>query len=398
MTAVNYNTPEYQRSNAAVTSGAIAAYTAGATGRGVKVAVIDSGINPNAAEFAGRIDPASRDVAGSRGMGDEQGHGTAAAGVIAANRNGDGLHGIAFDSSLLVFRADEPGSCADTSGDGCSFSDTNIARGVDAAVLAGAKVINLSLGGSAPGSNLLNSMSRAVTAGVVIVISAGNDGEKAEGVNADQFAAVPANRFPGHVIVAGAVGTSSGGATVGLDQLSSFSNRAGTSANNYLAAIGAGVWSVNKDGNQSRWSGTSFSAPAISGAAALLASAFPNLSGAQIVDILFKSADDLGAAGIDSVFGRGRLNITRAMQPLGTLSLAGSADPLSSTGSDAPAAAGDSIVRGASIGAVILDGYSRAFAVDLARTLRSAPRSEPLTARWAAPCAPAGPGQGRLPS
>jgi hypothetical protein len=66
------------------------------------------------------------------------------------------------------------------------------------------------------------------------------------------------------------------------------------------------------------------------------------------------------------------------MQPIGTMSLAGSADPVSSTGSDAPAAAGDAPITGASIGAVILDGYSRAFAVDLARTIRSAPRSEPL--------------------
>jgi subtilisin family serine protease len=376
--AVNYNTTEYQRSNAAVSSGAIAAYNAGATGKGVKVAVIDSGINPDAAEFAGRIDSASRDIAASRGLGDDTGHGSAAAGVIAASRNGSSVHGVAFDSTLLVYRADTPGSCADTEGDGCSFSDYNIARGIDAAVLAGARVINLSLGGSAPGTSLLASMRSAVNAGVVIVISAGNDGEKPEGADADAFAAVPASRFPGQVIVAGALGTLTSSGTTGLDQLSSFSNRAGASANNYLAAIGAGVRTVNKDGNESRWSGTSFSAPTISGAAALLASAFPNLSGAQIVDILFKSADDLGATGTDNIFGRGRLNITRAMQPIGTVSLAGSPDPVSSLGSDAPVAAGDAPISGASIGAIILDGYSRAFAVDLARTIRTAPRSEPL--------------------
>lgn len=378
VTAVNYNTAEYQRSNAAVSSGALAAYNAGATGKGVKVAVIDSGINPNASEFAGRIDPASRDIAGTRGLGDESGHGSAAAGVIAASRNAEGMHGIAFDSSLLVFRADEPGSCADTTGDGCTFFDHNIARGIDAAVAAGARVINLSLGSSSPGTNLLGSIRAAVNAGAVIVISAGNNGEKPEGVDADAFATVPAARFPAQVIVAGALGTMTGSGTVGLDQLSTFSNRAGIAANNYLAAIGAGVRTVNKDGSESRWSGTSFSAPAISGAAALLASAFPNLTGAQIVDILFKSADDLGASGTDAIFGRGRLNITRAMQPIGTVSLAGSAAPMSSSGSDAPPAAGDAPARSSSIGAVILDGYSRAFAVDLARTIRSAPQSEPL--------------------
>jgi subtilisin family serine protease len=378
ITAINYNTSEYQRSNAAVSSGAISAYNAGATGSGIKVAVIDSGINPNLSEFAGRIDPASRDVAGTRGLGDDEGHGTAAAAVIAANRDGSGMQGVAFNSNLLVYRADTPGSCADTSGDGCSFSEFHIARGIDAAVAAGARVINISLGGSTPGTSLLTAMRGAVNAGVVIVISAGNDGDKPEGVDADPFAAVPANRYPGQVIVAGSVGTMTGTGTVGLDQLSEFSNRAGIAANNYLAAIGAGVRTVDKDGRDARWSGTSFAAPTISGAAALLASAFPNLSGAQIVDILFRSADDLGATGTDSIFGRGRLNVGRAMQPIGTMSLAGSPDPISSAGSDAPPAAGDAPISGASIGAVILDGYSRAFAVDLVRTIRSAPRSEPL--------------------
>jgi subtilisin family serine protease len=394
--AVNYNTTEYQRSNSATASGAISVYDGGGTGKGIKVAVIDSGINAAASEFAGRIDPASRDVAGDRGLGDEQGHGTAAAGIIAANRDGSSIHGLAFNSTLLVFRTDTPGSCTDSEGDGCSFSDSNIARGIDAAVANGARVINLSLGGSSPGSTLLGAMTRAVNSGVVIVISAGNEGDKPEGVDPDAFAAVPANRFPAHVIVAGSVGTSSSGGTVALDQLSSFSNRAGVAANNYLAALGAGVRTINKDGVESRWSGTSFSAPAVSGAVALLASAFPNLNGAQIVEILFRSADDLGATGTDSIFGRGRLNLTKAMQPIGTLSLAGSADPISSAGSDAPPAAGDSRITGASIGAVILDGYSRAFAVDLARTIRSAPRTEPLHRALGGTMRAAGAGAGRL--
>ena len=48
-----------------------------------------------------------------------------------------------------------------------------------------------------------------------------------------------------------------------------------------------------------------------------MAQAFPNLSGQQIIDILFRSADELGAAGTDATFGRGRLNIQRAFQPIG---------------------------------------------------------------------------------
>src|SRR5206468_6359046 len=163
-----------------VVSNAIAAYNAGATGQGVKIGIVDSGINPNLAEFSGRIDPASGDVAGSRGVSDEGGHGTAVSAVAAAARNNSNTMGVAFDATIVSERADDVGSCATTGTDGgCKFFDDSIAAGMDAARVAGAKVINLSLGGSAPGSLLHASMQRAVNAGVVLVISAGNDGADA---------------------------------------------------------------------------------------------------------------------------------------------------------------------------------------------------------------------------
>ena len=139
----------------------------------------DTGINPALSEFAGRIDRASGDVAGNRGVSDEGGHGTAVSAVAAAARNGSNTMGVAFDATIVSQRADEPGSCA--SKDGCAFYDGAIAAGIDAARQAGARVINLSLGGSTPGSTLLSAMNRAVSAGVVLVISAGNDGETSQG-------------------------------------------------------------------------------------------------------------------------------------------------------------------------------------------------------------------------
>ena len=345
--------------------------------------MIDSGINPALSEFAGRIDPASRDVTLSgRALADEDGHGTAVAAVIGAARDGSVIHGVAFDSIIIALRADSEGSCATTGEDGgCKFGDPSIARGIDAAVAAGARVINMSLGGSAPGTTLISALNRAVNAGVVIVISAGNDGkDPALGTNADPFAAVPAARFPTNVIVAGSIGVRDASFTlISTDELSDFSNRAGTSANNFLGALGSGVRTVNHLDQTVRYSGTSFAAPTISGAVALLASAFPNLTGAAIVDILFRSADDLGATGTDAIYGRGRLNIARAFAPIGTTTLAGTSIVVGSGGSggsQSPTAAGDAVVEG--IGAIILDGYSRAYAVDLARTIRSAPQAAPL--------------------
>ena len=96
-------------------------------------------------------------------------------------------------------------------------------------------------------------------------------------------------------------------------------------------ALGYHDRAPDETGTQFLWSGTSFSAPTISGAVALMAQAFPNLTGKQIVSILFQTADDLGAAGVDSIYGHGRLNIQRAFQPIGTTSLADSKIPVTGT-------------------------------------------------------------------
>jgi hypothetical protein len=372
---VNYNTSEYQNSQYLVVSNAIAAYNAGATGQGVKIGIVDSGINPSLSEFAGRIDPASGDVAGSRGVSDEGGHGTAVSAVAAAARNGANSMGVAFDATIVSERADDPGSCGQK--DGCQFYDNAIAAGIDAARNAGAKVINLSLGGSTPSTQLLNAMQRAVNAGIVIVISAGNDGtDPTKGANSDPFALVPAQNFSGSVIIAGSVGVSDGAGGVDANQISDFSNRAGTGAPYYLMALGYKDRAPDNTGAQFLWNGTSFSAPTISGAVALMAQAFPNLTGKQIVSILFQTADDLGTAGVDSIYGHGRLNIQKAFAPIGQTSLASGQTPILT--SDLPPAAGDA-ATGKSMGAIILDGYSRAFVMNLAATLRRADADHPLS-------------------
>ncbi|HEY8435018.1 MAG TPA: S8 family peptidase, partial [Sphingomicrobium sp.] len=275
--------------------------------------------------------------------------------------------GVAFDSTIVMERADQPGTCA--SKDGCSFYDPAIASGVDAARLAGARVINLSLGGSAPGSDLIAALQRAVNAGIVIVIAAGNDAT----ANPDPFALTPAQQFPGSVIIAGSLGGTSGN-----NVISDFSDRAGTGENFYLMALGYNDRAPDETGAQFLWSGTSFAAPTISGAVALMAQAFPNLTGKQIVEILFNSADDLGAPGIDNVYGHGALDIARAFQPQGATAMADSKTPVGGVNGDLPGPAGDAN-KGQSMGAVILDGYSRAYVLNLAKTLRQAPVDRPLT-------------------
>jgi hypothetical protein len=328
--------------------------------------VIDSGINANLPEFAGRIDPLSRDMVASRGVSDTEGHGTAVSAVIGASRNGTQSVGVAFESTILSLNSSNPNDCSGD--DGCKHRDSDIGRALDFAVANGAKVVNISLGGEGIGTTMYNAIRRATAAGVVVVMSAGNEGEP----NPGGFAAEAADASAGLVIIAGSVDDAR--------NISTFSNRAGSNGTYYLAALGTRVRTIDHEGVGYLYSGTSFSAPVISGAAALLASAFPNLTGRQIVDLLLKTADDAGAAGTDSVFGRGILNIQRAFTPQGTVTLAGSGAPapVGSGGGGSPAMGDAEAAPDALAGTIILDGYSRAFVANFVQRLQAAPQEQPL--------------------
>lgn len=380
-------TTEYYRSTGPSQHNAITAWSSGYNGAGVTIGIVDSGIDTTSPEFAGRIDSASKDVAGNRSLTNpDDDHGTNVAMVAAAARDNTGIMGIAFNAEIAMFRADTPGTCATydaTKPDsGCSFLDTDIAAGVNAAVAAGAKVINLSLGGSSPSAELRTAVANATAAGVVFVIAAGNDGASTDPTkdptNPDPFAAGLQAVGNGAVIIAGSVDAN--------NVISTFSNKAGSEANWYLAARGEDVCCVyqngvlkvvtNPDGSKSVYvfSGTSFSAPQIAGAVALLREAFPRLTAAQVVDLLLRTALDAGASGTDPIYGRGILDIAAAFSPQGTTSLAGStvAMPLGDTALVTSAPMGDAAAGTAGLSTVILDGYQRAFRVNLSNEVRTA--------------------------
>lgn len=363
----SFNDSEYQASNSAVLANALPAHQAGASGSGVKVAVIDTGINPNLPEFIGRIDPASQDVAANRGIVDHQGHGSLVSGVIAANRDGSYMEGVAFGATILSLNVYDPAGCKPNND---CFLDASLPGAIDLARINGARIINMSFGDEeGMTEDIYPAIRRAVDAGILIVMSAGNAGI----ADPNSFAVRNINQdgASGLFIIAGAIDANR--------SISSFSNRAGSGpgAASYLTALGRGNATVNQFGAHVNVNGTSFSAPTIAGAAALLAGAFPNLTGAQIVSLLLSTADDAGAVGTDAIYGRGILNIGRAFQPQGTATLAGSASAISMTSNGMSSGPiGDARSSGAS--AIILDGYSRAFALDLAQTMGRMPQEQPL--------------------
>ncbi|MEZ5655640.1 MAG: S8 family peptidase [Sphingobium sp.] len=373
-TAVNFDTAEYRRSDSANFSGAITAWQDGATGQGISVGIIDSGIDRSSPEFTGRISSASAAFGGNASYQDEDGHGTAVAGILAAGRNGSEIMGVAFDASIIALRADTAGTCGDT--DGCSFNDSAIAQALDRARTSGARVVNISLGGAgALTSTLQQAVDRATREGVVIVVSAGNERDQAtpeyDPNNPSPFAASMAAAGNGLVIITTSVQQNG--------QISDFSDLAGTSQDVVLAALGERVRSLDLENDPSTYylySGTSFAAPQVAGAAALLAQAFPNLSGAQIVDLLLQSADDAGATGTDAVYGRGILNIAAAFAPVGTTSLGDGGTAISLTDNGELSSAMGDGAGSTGTNAVAIDALGRAYSITLQRSLtRRAPRT-----------------------
>lgn len=375
-----FNTPEFRRSDGPGQHNAASAWDDGFTGDGVTIAVVDTGIDPDSPEFAGRISPASTDIYGSRGIEGPDDHGTLVSLVAGAARNGTGVIGMAFDSTILAIRADEPGSCGGDNPEDpsteCGFLDSAIANSIDHAVANDAKVINISLGGPGGITQALQSaVTNAVNAGVLVVVAAGNDGRG----ELSTFAEMLGDAGNGGVIIVGSVDEDYA--------ISDFSNRAGANPQYFLAARGETICCVYEDGEifvdeegfVFLYSGTSFAAPQVAGAAALLAQAFPHLTGTQIAEILLETAFDAGAAGDDSVYGRGILNVARAFQPVGTTQIAGETTAMALADSTAVAspAMGDAF-SAASIQTLVTDRYQRAFSTDLAGTLRGADIPERL--------------------
>jgi len=219
---------------------------------------------------------------------DESGHGTSVAGIIAATAdNGIGIAGLAHQCRLMPLRAFTSG------GNG---EEDDVASAMLYAIHNGAKVINMSWGDVFVSRIIDDVIRYAAAKGVVMVASAGNS-------------STAQIHYP-----SGFASTISVGATDEKDNLAGFSNYGPTID---LVAPGVNIFTTAIDNRYSTVNGTSFSAPYVTAAAALLLSRDSTLSAEVVRSILTRSTDDLGNRGWDSFFGAGRLNVATALsQPL----------------------------------------------------------------------------------
>lgn len=250
-------------------------------GKGVTIAVLDTGVLPDATLAGGRLSTLDIGLGTVPGRGEDDGHGTAVA-ALAAGAAPD-APGVAPSANILSIRV------TDTSG----VSDTfTVAAAILAATNAGAKVINVSLGGYATNSALDNAIGYATQRGAIVVAAAGND-------QAAQLAWPAADS---RVISVGAVDRAG--------QQVSFSN---SGAQLCLTAPGYGVQTAWLDGQRVSVDGTSASAPLVSGAIAAALSKNPSLTPHAAGQLLRQTANDAGAPGPDADYGSGVLNVDWAM-------------------------------------------------------------------------------------
>ena len=216
---------------------------------------------------------------------DDFGHGTHIAGVISAAKNGTGITGIAYSSRVL------PVKVLNEYGEGWA---SDIAAGIIYAVDNGARILNLSLGAPIDIPILKEAVDYATGQGSILIAAAGNDGTESIDYPA---------RYASVIAVA---------ATDSSDQRTSFSDF-GPQID--VAAPGNRICSTWYRGNYVYKTGTSMAAPHVAGVAALIWSANPTFSAAQVKSHLKESAVDINLPGWDVYTGWGRVSALNFFLP-----------------------------------------------------------------------------------
>ncbi|WP_202078324.1 S8 family peptidase [Caldalkalibacillus salinus] len=249
-----------------------AAHEGGHTGSGVKVAILDTGIDNEHEDLAANVKggySVFTDDENSDPFYDGNGHGTHVAGTVAAVDNTLGVLGVAHQADLYAVKV------LSNSGSG---SYAGIAEGIEWAVKNDMDIINMSLGGSSSSSVLEEMCNAAYDAGVLTVAAAGNSGNR--GGKGDSVG-YPA-KYESVIAVA---------AVDADNQRASFSS---TGPAVELAAPGVDVLSTVPNNGYDRYNGTSMASPHVAGVAALVWGAKQGLSNEQLRQLLRDSAMDLG--------------------------------------------------------------------------------------------------------
>lgn len=375
--AAVFETDEYKGMGALTMINASMAYARGATGAGVTVGVIDSGVYDDHLEFAAgsgtKITFAGSDYSGGTARTDDAiTHGTGVAGVIAANRDstpsisGFDMHGVAFEASINAYEI--PLSADDDPSepiviDDITFGDDNYFANRFNTMTNEAEIINLSFGFSGiitsytqseTESGLRLTLEALRQAGKargdrsIFVVAAGNAWNDTDD-NGDPVDATSPELLPGlpylfpelkdHMLAVVAVDSSG--------EIAYYSNHCGVAADFCLAAPGGGdangdgtfdesevIWAptpppADAEPNSQYYTGnvgTSFAAPIVSGSLALLKQMFPTVGNYELANRLLVTANKTGIYSDTQIYGQGLLDLDAATRPVGATAVATGVD------------------------------------------------------------------------
>ncbi|HAT3730352.1 TPA: S8 family serine peptidase, partial [Serratia marcescens] len=354
------------------------AYAAGYTGKGIKLGIFDQPVYAKHPEFSGPdkvinlvthgireyTDPyipvkkgddfrydgtPSTDSSGKLGS-----HGTHVGGIAAGSRDGGAMHGVAFNAQIISAENGDPGP-----EDGIVLGNDGAVyqAGWEALVASGARIINNSWGigitdkfakggkdpayphftvddaqkqfdqikvilGTKPGGAYQGAID-AARSGVVTIFAAGND----YNLNNPDAMAGLAYFVPDIAPNWLSVASLQDPTNTGDYSISTFSSRCGYTASLCVSAPGTRVYSSVIAGTgvddlttgYANKSGTSMAAPHVAGSVAVLMERFPYLNGAQVAEVLKTTATDMGAPGIDALYGWGMINLGKAINGPGML-------------------------------------------------------------------------------
>lgn len=390
--ADSFRTVEYNFMGALDAIHAADAYAAGYTGAGIIIGIVDFNFDLSSSDVNFHSASRGPDATALALYAAQTGqaptttqHGQAVASAAAALKNNSGVHGVAFNAQVLAvdYYSGVNQTAVNSGGKLYHVSDpfTYITS-------RGARIVSISYGYES--SDIIvnppvvseyyvtESPAVAVANGALLVVSAGN----AAGANpslsnydiVDDLQTLGVyNSGAGAFIIAGAADNSG--------TIASFSDRAGTLKDIYMVAPGVAL-TLPWNGSFATVSGTSFSAPLISGAAAIVMQRWPSLTARQIRQILFDTATDLGAPGVDDVYGHGMLNLQAAVQPVGTtnfVTATGATSQVDVTAIAMGTAFGDAPqLRAALATMTMFDKYGRDFRVDVSRRMIASPGASDL--------------------
>ena len=251
------------------------AWQDGYTGKGIKIAIIDSGIaNHSDLTIAGGVSFVGQSYE------DDHGHGTHVAGIIGAKHNGIGVAGVAPDTQIYAVKSIKSDGFGDV---------VDVLKGIDWSIENNMDIINLSFGDLESSDALYEGIVKAKNRGILIVGASGNEGTANGAGNTLNY---PARHE--EVISVGAI-----------DRHFARASFSGTGPTNDFAAPGVEIYSTYLNGQYATYSGTSMATPHVAGLLALLKEQYPYLSAEQLREGLQYMVQDLGTPGFDEWYGHG---------------------------------------------------------------------------------------------